>query len=135
GRRTARPEPVADRENDIASRLLAPEQAVAIAEAALAVREGHDAPGGGVQGAHEDHGLADLLTIGPDVLHRRRADQARDAAQALEAGPAALDAQSHQIVPGLAGGRAQLAAPVRLAALGPAQTGLHPAPLAPVGRS
>src|SRR5207247_6172782 len=53
-------------------------------------------------------GRAHLLAAGPAVLDGRGADEAGDAAQALEPRPVALHGHAHQVVARLAGRRGQL---------------------------
>src|SRR5439155_6206268 len=87
GGRAAGPEPVGDGQHDPALRLDAPEAAVAVAEAALRGGERAELAALRVEDAHRRHRVAHLLTVGPDVLDGRRADEAGDAAQALEPRP------------------------------------------------
>src|SRR5437016_1927929 len=121
GGRAAGPEPVGDGQHDPALRLDAPEAAVAVAEAALRGGERAELAALRVEDAHRRHRVAHLLTVGPDVLDGRRADEAGDAAQALEPRPAALDARAHEIVPRLAGRRRQLHRAVHRARRDPAE--------------
>ena len=74
-----------------------------VAEAAVGVGERAHAVERAVPDPHGRDGLRDLLAVGADVLDRRRADPARDARQRLDADPAALDGEAHEVVPGLTG--------------------------------
>ena len=80
------------------------EEAVAVGKATLGRQEGDDLSVFAVESAHLRDGLGDLLPVGANVLDRSRADEARDAAQALDASKPALHRLLHPAVPGLARG-------------------------------
>src|SRR3989449_4865806 len=72
-----------------------------------------------------EDGIRDVAVTGVQTcalpIYGRRADEAGDAAQALEPRPAALDARAHEIVPRLAGRRRQLHRAVHRARRDPAE--------------
>ena len=86
-----------DRQHDVARRAL--EDAVPVAEAALAGAEHDDVAGAAVERPHPADRLGHLLAVGADVLDRCGTDPAGDAGQRLDAGQVLLDGQRDQMVP------------------------------------
>ena len=91
---------------EMIQRALALEHARAIREPALrAARTSTSSPVVAIVRAHARDRVGDLLAVRADVLHRRRADEARDARQALDAREPGVDHLRDEVVPHDAGGQ------------------------------
>ena len=82
------------------------ESRVAVGELAFGGGERADRGGVAVPDPHPRDRLRDVLSVGADVLHGRRADEPGDAGQRLDARPAAVDRVGDDVVPHLTGGDA-----------------------------
>ncbi len=91
-------------QNDEAPCLLL-EQAVAITERTGLQIEFTQLTGLAVQRGQAGEHVADLHTVGSDVLDRRRPHGSGDKAQVFQAGQPQLEAVQHERMPGLAGFR------------------------------
>jgi hypothetical protein len=80
------------------------ENARAVREPALRVRQVDNAARVALEDLDADDRLADVLPVRADVLDRRRAGGAGDAGEALDAGPSAGDGEVDEVVPPLARG-------------------------------
>jgi len=113
-------ERVGDAQNDEASALSGIEDARTVTEPAGFVAQVAQLAVLQVEDVHRFDGLCDFLSVGADILYRRAADTAGNAAEALHAGAACADGVPDEAVPGFA--RADVeenSALVRLARLSP----------------
>ena len=79
------------------------EHRVAVREAAPGVVEMRRTRFAAIPDLDTVHELADLDAVCADVLHRRRADRARDRDEVFQAGESLRDGPVHEVVPVLAG--------------------------------
>ena len=84
------------------------ESARPVAEAALRGREGRDLARAPIEDTDRRHCLRDFLSVGAHVLDGRGADQAGNAAEALEPAPPLRHRALHERIPRLAGRRRHL---------------------------
>jgi hypothetical protein len=89
--------------DDVAVAVGGVEEAGAVGEAALFLRQGEERKGFEVEGADFGDGGGDLLAVGSDVLDGRAADEAGDSGEAFDAGDAEHAGGADEVVPGDAG--------------------------------
>jgi len=90
--------------DDVAVAMGRVEDAAAVGEPALLMREGDEGVGRQVEGADLGDGVGDLLAVGSDVLDWGAPDRAWDAGEALDAGDSLLADAEDEAVPLGAGG-------------------------------
>ena len=96
-------QPIVDARHDIASAIRCIETAVPIGEAALGGAELNKLVLVQIEGPHTIDRRGHFLPIGAHILHRRSADRAGNAREALQAGAVIVDGSLHKLIPILAG--------------------------------
>ena len=93
------PQAVGDGQDDMAVAASCVEYAGSVGKAAFLIRHHDYPPGLAIHCTHGDNHLAHLLAVSADILHRRAAHRARNAAQALEPGQILFNAAADKRIP------------------------------------
>ncbi len=97
-------EPKGDRSDDITATLGRVEDAAAIGEATLLMRESDEGHGFRIVGADSNDRACDLLAIGTNILHGSSADGAGNSGEAFDTADSLLADMKHKGVPIRSGG-------------------------------